>query len=111
MPSEYAPTAVWVVIFILGVATFTIRVSFISLFGVVENIPDRITHALQFVPPAVFAALAVPAFIAPSGSIEFIGNERLIAGVIATAIAWYIDDVFITIIAGMLTLWILRFGI
>ncbi|CAJ53180.1 AzlD domain-containing protein [Haloquadratum walsbyi] len=111
MPTEYTSLAVWIVILALGVATFTIRISFISLFGLLENVPDRVTRGLQFVPPAVFAALAAPAFIAPSGHIEFIGNEQLIAGITATAIAWYVDDVFATIIAGMLTLWILRFGI
>ncbi|WP_394324637.1 AzlD domain-containing protein [Haloquadratum walsbyi] len=99
------------VIVTLGIMTFTIRVSFISLFGFVENVPDRVTHALQFVPPAVFAALTVPAFIAPNGGVEFIGNEQLVAGIIATAVAWYIDDVFATIIAGMLALWVLRFMI
>lgn len=110
MATEHGPIAVWGVIAALGVCTFGIRASFIHLFGRIDDVPDRAMNALRFVPPAVFAALTVPAFVAPAGSIAVVGNERLLAGIVAAAVTWYLDDVFATIVAGMVTLWILRFG-
>jgi branched-subunit amino acid transport protein len=111
MPAEYAPAAVWGVVVALGIATFGLRASFVYLFGRIEAVPDRVTNALRFVPPAVFAALALPAIVAPSGAIAVAGNERLAAAIVASAVAWYVDDILATIVAGMAALWLLRFGI
>ena len=109
--TEHSPVAIWAAILLIGVATYLIRLSFIHLFGRIESVPDRAMNALQFVPPAVFAALAVPSFLAPGGAVAVVGNERLLAGIVAGAVAWYVDDVFATIFAGMAALWLLRFGI
>jgi len=111
MVTEYGPVSIWSVVVALGVLTFSIRASFIYLFGRIDEVPDRLSNALRFVPPAVFAAFAVPAFVAPEGAIAVVGNERLVAGVVAAAVTWYVDDVFATIVVGMGTLWILRFGL
>jgi branched-subunit amino acid transport protein len=111
MPTEYDAVAVWGVMIALGVATFGIRASFVYLFGRIDEVPARVTNALRFVPPAVFAALTVPAIVAPEGAIVIVGNERLVAGVVAGAVAWYVDDILATIVAGMVALWLLRFGI
>jgi branched-subunit amino acid transport protein len=111
MPTEYGPAAVWGVVVALGVATFGIRASFVYLFGRIDEVPDRVTNALQFVPPAVFAALTIPAIVAPEGAIAVVGNERLVAGVVAGAVAWYVDDILATIVVGMAALWLLRFGL
>ena len=111
MPTDYGPVAVWGVVVALGVATFGIRASFVYLFGRIDEVPDRVTNALQFVPPAVFAALTLPAIVAPEGSIAVVGNERLVAGGLAGAVAWYVDDILATIVVGMAALWVLRFGI
>ncbi|GGJ12079.1 hypothetical protein GCM10008995_22410 [Halobellus salinus] len=111
MPTEYASATVWGVVVALGVATFGIRASFVYLFGRIDEVPDRVTNALEFVPPAVFAALALPAIVAPEGAIAIVGNERLTAGVLASAVAWYVEDILATIVVGMAALWLLRFGI
>ena len=109
MPSEYGPAAVWGVVVALGVATFGIRASFVYLFGRIDEVPDRVTNALRFVPPAVFAALVAPAILTPEGTVAIVGNERLVAGVVAGAVAWYLDDILATIVVGMAALWLLRF--
>ena len=111
MPTEYGPAAVWGVVVVLGVATFGIRASFVYLFGRIDEVPTRVTNALKFVPPAVFAALTLPAIVAPEGAIAVVGNERLVAGVLAGAVAWYVDDILATIVVGMAALWVLRFGL
>ncbi|MFB6091675.1 MAG: AzlD domain-containing protein [Haloquadratum sp.] len=111
MPTGYDSLAIWTVIVVLGSITFGIRASFIYLFGWIDVVPKRVTHALQFVPPAVFAALTLPAFVSPEGSIAVVGNERLFAGLVAGAVAWYVENVFATIVAGMAALWLFRFGV
>ncbi|SFR51567.1 AzlD domain-containing protein [Halogeometricum limi] len=123
MPTDYGPVAIWGVVLAVGVATFAIRASFVYLFGRVDTVPPRLNHALRFVPPAVFAALVVPSLVVTDGSATFapvtlslsegfalsVGNERLLAGLVAAAVAWVAEDVFATIAAGMVTLWLLRF--
>ena len=84
MATEYGSAAVWGFILTLGIATFGLRASFVYLFGRIEAVPDRVTNALRFVPPAVFAALALPAIVAPSGAIAVAGNERLAAAIVAS---------------------------
>jgi len=111
MPTEYGPAAVWGVVIALGVATFGIRASFVYLFGRIDEVPDRVTNALRFVPPAVFAALTVPAIVAPEGAIAVVGNERVVAAVVAAAVAWVVDDILATIVVGMAAFWLLRFGL
>ena len=111
MPTDYGPAAVWGVVIALGVATFGIRASFVYLFGRVDDVPDRVTNALRFVPPAVFAALTLPAIVAPEGAIALLGNERIVAAAVAAAVAWYVDDILATIVAGMVAFWVLRFGL
>ena len=111
MPTDYGPAAVWGVVIALGVVTFGIRASFVYLFGRIDDVPDRVTNALRFVPPAVFAALTLPAIVAPEGAVAIVGNERVVAGVVASAVAWYVDDILATIVAGMAVLWLLRFGL
>ncbi|MDS0294107.1 AzlD domain-containing protein [Halogeometricum luteum] len=123
MPTEYGPVAVWGVAVAVGLATFAVRGSFVYLFGRVESVPPRVTQALRFVPPAVFAALVVPSLVVVDGSADLspvavslsrgfsvaVGNERLLAGIVAAGAAWVTEDVFATIAAGMATLWLLRF--
>ncbi|RYJ14748.1 AzlD domain-containing protein [Halogeometricum borinquense] len=122
MPTEYGPLSIWGVVIAVGITTFAIRASFIYLFGRIDTVPPRLKHALRYVPPAVFAALVVPALVVSEGSAHFapisvslsdlsvaVGNERLLAGIVAAIVAWVAEDVFATIAAGMVTLWVLRF--
>ncbi|MDS0299819.1 AzlD domain-containing protein [Halogeometricum sp. S1BR25-6] len=125
MPTDYGPVAIWGVAAVVGLATFAVRGSFVYLFGRIETVPPRVTRALRFVPPAVFAALVVPSLVVVDGSADLVpvavsasasegvsvavGNERLLAGLVAAGAAWVTEDVFATIAAGMLTLWFLRF--
>lgn len=100
-------TSLWVTIVIIGIITFLLRLSFIQLHDRVR-IPTRLQQALRYVPAAVLAALVVPALIRPDGVIDLSwGNERLIAGVLAAAVAWWSGNVLLTMAVGMGTLWLL----
>jgi len=110
--TEYGPAAIWAAVAVIGLATFGIRLSFIYLFGRVDEVPDRVERVLRFVPPAVLAALTVPALVTlrPTATATLL-DERLLAGLAAALVAWRTEDVFATIAAGMATLWVLRFWV
>ena len=101
---------VWIAIVAIGLATFGFRLSFIYLFGRIDDVPPRIRRPLTYVPPAVLAALVVPDLVTVESTVTAtLVDERLIAGVAAGVVAWRTENVFATIAAGMGVLWLLRF--
>ncbi|MDZ7850430.1 MAG: AzlD domain-containing protein [Halodesulfurarchaeum sp.] len=107
MTTSYAPTLIWVAIVAIGLLTFAIRVSFIAVFSRVDEIPPRIRTLLRYVPAAVLAGLVFPAFVTVGAS----GNpelDKLLAGGAAATVAWRTENVLYTLVAGMGSLWVLR---
>ena len=107
-----APSAarIWVAIVVIGLATYGFRLSFIYLFGRIDDVPDRVRRFLRFVPAAVLAALVVPDLLTiRPGIMATLADERLIAGTLAGIVAWRTENVFATIVVGMVGLWLLRF--
>jgi len=109
MPTSYSGPVVWGLILLIGLLTFLIRLSFIGLFGYLDEIPPRIEGTLRFVPAAVLAALVAPSFIALEPGAGGVAVDKLTAGVVAGGVAWRTEDVLMTIGAGMATLWVVRF--
>lgn len=98
----------WLVLAGLAVGTYLLRLSFLALFGRLDGVPPRVEALLRFVPPAALAALAAPGFLAPEGALALApGNERLLAGLVAGAVAWRTESVFATIAVGMAAVWAL----
>ncbi|SMO82354.1 AzlD domain-containing protein [Halorubrum cibi] len=101
---------VWVAIVVIGAFTYGIRLSFIHLFGRIDEVPSGVKRPLRYVPPAVLAALVLPDLVTVGPSVAAtLFDERLIAGLVAGAVAWRTENVFATIAAGMGALWLLRF--
>jgi branched-subunit amino acid transport protein len=99
---------IWLTMLAAGVFTYATRLSFIMILGQREVSP-RLQQALRFVPPAVLSALIFPDLLFPNGTLDpTLGNERLIAGILATAVAWRTKNVIATIVAGMATLLLLQ---
>lgn len=97
----------WLIIIAMGVVTFGIRLLPIVLLGRVE-IPLVVQRALRFVPPAVLSAIVAPELLMPGGQFNLsLGNARLIAGALATVVAWRTKNVLLTIAVGMIVLWVL----
>jgi len=96
---------------VIGVVTFLIRLSFIGLFGYLDEIPTQIEHALRFVPAAVLAALVLPSFITLDPGAGGVALDKLAAGLVAAGVAWQTENVLLTIGGGMATLWIVRFAL
>ncbi|WP_019447038.1 AzlD domain-containing protein [Cupriavidus sp. BIS7] len=96
-------TLLWVFIG-AGLATFLIRLSFIAVEGRVR-LPAWFRTALQFVPAAMLSALIAPDLLMRDGAVYLSPyNTRLIAGLVAIAIAARTRSVGWTIAGGMATL-------
>ncbi|SEN42853.1 Branched-chain amino acid transport protein [Halorientalis persicus] len=107
MATSYADPLVWGVILVIGVLTYAIRLSFIGLFGYLDEIPPRLERPLRYVPAAVLAALVLPAFVTLDAS--GLAVDKLVAGGLAAIVAWRTENVFATMAAGMGALWAVRF--
>jgi branched-subunit amino acid transport protein len=101
-------STLWLTIAGAGAVTFALRLSFIALLGRVE-IPLFLGRALRFVPAAVLTAVVIPLVFYQDGSLEVsLGNERLVAGVVAALICWRTRSVLLTLGGGMAVLWTLQ---
>lgn len=109
MTTSYGPLSIWAVIVAGGLATFAIRLSFIHLFGRVDEVPPWLERALVYVPAAVLAALVAPDFAPASATVEAALTPELLGGAAAIAAAWRTEDVLWTVAAGMIGLHVARF--
>jgi branched-subunit amino acid transport protein len=93
----------------MAVVTFLIRYPVLVLVGKIP-LPDRVFRALRYVPPAVLAAIIVPAVLMPDGAnIDFSPtNSYLVAGIASALIAWRTKNLLLTIVLGMAIFLLLR---
>ena len=101
---------IWLLIFAVGAITYTARMSFIALFARRE-MPPLLAEALKHVPAAMVTAIVVPAVVfMPAGVLRLdFENPKLIAALVAGAVAWWTKSAVATIGAGMVVLWALRY--
>ena len=101
-------TTLWLTILGAGVVTFALRLSLIALLGRIE-VPSFLEHALKYVPAAVLTAVVIPLLIYQDGALDAsLGNERLLAGLVAAGICWWTRSVPLTLVGGMAMLWTLQ---
>ncbi len=95
---------------ILGMAAVTYATRVVPLlFGEGERLPGWLARGLAYVPVALFAALAVPAFVRPQGTIAV--RPELAAGVVAAGIAWRTGGrTYWVLAAGLATYAVARFA-
>jgi branched-subunit amino acid transport protein len=99
---------IWLVMLAGGLLTYATRLSFIVLLGRL-NIPVWLQRSLRFVPPAVLSAIIFPELFLPGGSLDIsTGNARLIAGLAAIVVAVWKKNTLLTILVGMVILWVLE---
>jgi branched chain amino acid efflux pump len=101
---------IWLLIFAVGAVTYAARLSFIAFFARRE-MPPLLAEALKHVPVAMLTAIVVPAivFIAPGELRIDPGNAKLIAALVAGAVAWWRQSAVLTIAVGMIVLWLLGY--
>lgn len=99
---------IWFIIFATGLITLAMRLSFIYLHGK-ATFPAWFRDSLHYVPAAVLAAIVLPGFAMPAGTLDLsFHNPRLFAGIIAALVAWRTRNVLATIVAGMASIWLLQ---
>ncbi len=102
----------WSIIGILGIGTFLIRVSFLELFELFEEIPDWLEDALRFIPVAVLAAIVLPHMVTLDATLSIsIVERKLLAGAVAAIVAWRTENMLATIAVGMGILWGVTFAL
>ena len=100
---------IWLVMLFGGLITFGMRFSLIYLFGRFQ-VPETMRRALHYVPPAVLSAIIFPELFLRDGEWALsLDNYRLLAGLSAILVAWFSKNTLITIIAGMVVLFLLQF--
>lgn len=98
----------WLIVLAMGLVTFGTRLVPIVLLGRIE-IPVVVQRALRFVPSAVLTAIIVPELLYHNNQVDVsLTNVRLLAGLIAIAVAWRTKNALITIGVGMIALWVLQ---
>jgi len=101
---------IWAIVVAGSILTYALRGSFIFLYSRIGDPPAAFERSLEFVPAAVLSALVLPNLLVQDGQIALsLANNRLIAGVAALAAAWITENLFVTIAAGMVVFWGLRF--
>lgn len=100
---------IWLVMLLGGLVTFGIRFSLIYLFGRFE-VPETMRKALHYVPPAVLSAIVFPELFIRDGVFNpSLDNHRMIAGLVAIFVAWLSRNILITILVGMVALFLLQY--
>jgi branched-subunit amino acid transport protein len=99
---------IWLVMILGGLITFAIRFVLIYLFGRFE-VPETMRRALHYVPPAVLSAIVFPELFIRDVFNLSLDNHRLLAGLLAIFVAWLSRNILITILAGMVALFLLQF--
>ena len=101
---------IWLVMLLGGLITFSMRFSLIYLLAEGRfEIPETIRKALHYIPPAVLSAIIFPELFLRNGTLDLsLGNTRLLAGLVAILVAWFSKNTLMTILAGMLTLFLLK---
>jgi branched-subunit amino acid transport protein len=92
----------WLVVLGAAVGSYVLRVSFVALFGRMDDVPPRVERTLALVPPAVLAALVLPELVLEGEALALsLDNHRLLAGALAAVVAWRTEDMLATVAVGM----------
>lgn len=98
--------SLWIVIVPLSALTYALRASF--LLGARHPLPTTWLHALRFTPPAVLAAFVVPALLGSGNPLAPGAISVLLAAGVAALVAWRFQNVWLTVVMGMVALWIFQ---
>ena len=96
--------SLWLTIAGMTLVTYLARSSFLLLPPGVET-PPWLRRALRYVPAAVLTAIWAPELALQKEVLSLtLHNDRLLAGLVAIAVAWRFRATFVTIVSGLLAL-------
>lgn len=87
-------------IVLAGAGTYALRASFLSVAHRLVDLPPMTERVLRQIPPAVLAALVLPALLRPQGQLD-LWQPRLLAGVVAAVVSWRTRNIALTLVVGM----------
>ena len=100
---------IWFWIFIAGLITFFTRYSMIAYINP-EVLSKNTKKILTYVPSAVFPAIIFPqVFMDKYGFFVSIENPKILAFFIAVAVGFFLNNITLTILFGLLSYWLLIF--
>lgn len=98
--------SLWLTIAAMALITYALRASFLLLHERL-SFPPLVRRALRYVPYAVLAGLLVPAIFRGTEGEAFAPElPRLIAALIGASVAWRTGSVILTLLSGMVSLWL-----
>ena len=93
---------------IIGVGNFVLRYSFFYLFGKIDISPMMV-RVLSYIPPTALAAIVVPAVFTTNSNRDISPeNLQIWAAAVAFIVSYYTRSMLLTILAGMVTLILLK---
>ncbi len=98
----------WTTMILMGFAAFAIRYFPMALLERFK-LPPLIRQGLRFVPAATLAGLVLPAMLIQDNHLDLL-HPKFFAGVIATYVALRFRNVLLTLLVGMVALWVLTIG-
>ena len=100
---------IWISIVIAGIINYLTRLGSILLIKP-ESLSESAKKILGYVPSAVFPAIIFPAvFLNETNSIVQINDPKIIGFFIAIIIGYITKNIITTIIAGLISYWIVIF--
>lgn len=93
-------SAVWATILLAGAGTYALRASFLAFAHRLVDLPPVVLRVLRQIPPAVLAALTLPALVRPEGSLD-LWQPELLAGAVAAVVSWRTRNIALTLVVGM----------
>jgi branched-subunit amino acid transport protein len=97
----------WAVVAIVGALNYLSRLSFIALFAR-RQVPPLLARAFRYVPAAMLTALVLPMVVAAPAAPLAAALPKILAAVVAGAVAFRTRSTLKTLGAGMLILWLLQ---
>ena len=98
---------IWLAAFVGGVGTFAMRAVFLVAAGSFSRVPPWGHRLLRQIPPAALASIVAPALLRPEGQFDLTSPE-LAAGLVAALVAWRTRSTALTLVVGMVLLFVLR---
>lgn len=96
---------------IAGMALVTLATRALPLLLLRAEPPPWLAQWLRFVPVAIFTALALRPLVVSAGpDPRLIAGAPLAAGLVGVLVAWRTSSVVLTIAAGLVAFWVLRFS-
>ena len=97
---------IWLVMFLTGLINFIFRISMFSGFRNI-HLPPSVHRYVSYVPISVLSAIIASSLITHNGHEISYEVGKLVAALIAVACALLTKSVSVTLIVGLITVWII----